>query len=109
MSLDLWLEIDTGGPEPGLVWDGWNYTHNVGPMYAITLGTTLGVFLEGKTAAEALPKLREMVADMEDRPAVYLALNPENGWGSYDTLLPRLRELVEVAARHPKASWGVSR
>jgi hypothetical protein len=84
-------------------------THNVGPMYQLTLGMTLGAYLEGKTAAEALPKLRAMVADMEDRPAVYLALNPSNGWGSYDTLLPGLRELIAAAAAHPKATWGVSR
>ncbi len=109
MSLDLALQIDTGGPELAEVWSGWNYTHNVGPMYVVTLGTTLGKFLEGKTAEESLPKLREMVAHMEDHPEVYRPLNPENGWGSYETLLPALMELVEAAARHPKASWWVWR
>jgi hypothetical protein len=109
VSLDLWLTIDTGGPEPATVWDDWNMTHNVNRMYEVTLGTTLGTFLEGRTAAETLPRLTAMLADMLDRPGVYRALNPPNGWGSYDTLLPRVRELVEAAQAHPLASWGVWR
>lgn len=109
MSLSLGLQIDTGGPEPALVWDGWNYTHNVNPMYYPVLGESLGLFLEGKTAAESLPKLRELVADLEDRPAFYRAMDPENGWGCYETLLPRLRVLVQRAAENPKCRWWVSR
>ena len=109
MSLDLALTIDTGGHERAVVWGGWNYTHNVNPMYRPILGDTLGGYLEGKTAAEALPKLRELVAEMEDRPGFYIALDPPNGWGAYETLLPSLRELVAAAAAHPLASWWVSR
>lgn len=39
MSLDLALTIDTGGPEPAVVWDGWNYTHNVNQMWRAALPT----------------------------------------------------------------------
>jgi hypothetical protein len=94
MSLHLALTIDTGGAEPARVWDGWNCTWNVTPMWraALPSGQTLGVFLEGKTAAEALPDLRiavaaMAVAAMEDSPAKYRAMEPENGWGSYQGAL----------------------
>ena len=51
MSLDLRLTIDTGGPEPAVVWDGWNMTHNVNPMYGITLGTSMGVLRDAPAAS----------------------------------------------------------
>ena len=84
MSLDLALVIDTGGPEPARVWDEWNCTHNINPMWVAALpsGQTLGAFLEGKTAAEALPGLRAALAAMEDNPTRFRALEPANGIGN---------------------------
>lgn len=111
MSLHLALTIDTGGAEPARVWDGWNCTRNVNPMWraALPSGQALGAFLEGKTAAEALPDLRIAVAAMEDNPAKYRAMEPANGWGSYQGALERLREVVAAAVAHPLASWDVCR
>lgn len=107
MSYDIWLTIDTGGAEPATVWDGWNCTSNVAPMWRLA-GADLADF-HGKPASECLPALRAAVVDMQDQPAKYLLLNPENGWGSYETLIPALQDLVTAFADHPKATVVVSR
>ena len=109
MSLDLALAIDTGGPEPARVWGEWSCTHNVTPMWraALPTGESLGAFLEGKTAAEALPGLRAARAAMEDSPTRFRALQPANGYGTYQGALERLREVVAAAVAHPLASWEV--
>ena len=111
MSLSLALTINTGGPDPATVWDGWNYTHNVNPMWwaALPSGESLGGFLEGKTVSETLPDLRAAHAVMAEDPGRFRAMNPENGWGDYDTALEALRAVIEAADAHPLCSWWVSR
>lgn len=107
MSYDIWLTIDTGGPEPATVYDDWNYTSNCGPMWRLA-GADLAEF-DGKTAQECRGDLWNAIQDMKANPAKYEALNPENGWGSLDTLVPALERLSEAFARHPKATVRVSR
>lgn len=107
MSYDVWLVIDTGGPEPAQVGRNWNYTTNCSPMWRAA-GANLADFHD-KTAAECEPVLRAAIAAMVTTPAIYRALDPENGWGSYDTLLPALVELADTMAAHPKATVVVSR
>jgi len=50
-----------------------------------------------------------MVENLKANPEKYRAMNPENGWGSYDSLckkwreiLPRAKEIVESV---PNATW----
>ncbi len=107
MSYDIHLEIDTGGPEPAWVGRDWNYTSNCGPMWR-SAGADLAEF-HGQFAGNVLHVLDKALAEMEANPATYRAMDPENGWGSYDTLLPALRELREMFAAHPKATVRVSR
>jgi hypothetical protein len=107
MSYDIWLLMDTGGPEPATVWDGWNYTSNCGPMWR-QAGADLAEF-EGKTAGECLPILRAAIEELQAHPIKYKAMDPPNGWGSYDTLVPALDELADGFSRHPKATVRVSR
>lgn len=107
MSYDIGLTIDTGGVEPATVYDDWNYTSNCAAMWRAA-GADLAEF-HGKTAGECLPILDAAIEELADHPAKYKAMNPENGWGSYDTLLPRLGELADAFRCHPKAIVVVSR
>lgn len=107
MSYSIYLTIDTGGEEPALLTDGWNYTSNCGPMWRAA-GADLAEF-HGKTAAECLPILEAAITEMRAYPARYRAMNPGNGWGSYERLLPALGELASAFRSHPKATVEVSR
>lgn len=107
MSYDIGLTIDKGGPEPATVSGGRNMTSNVAPMWRLA-GADLAEF-HGKTAGDCLPVLRAAIADMEDNPGKYEPLNPDNGWGSYETCLGFLRELAGDFAAHPKATVAVWR
>jgi hypothetical protein len=107
VSYDIWLQIDTGGPEPATVTEGRNMTSNVAPMWRLA-GADLADFHD-RTAGECVPLLRAAIADMEDRPGKYRPLNPDNNWGSYETCLRFLRELLDDFVRHPKATVAVSR
>jgi hypothetical protein len=107
VSYHIGLTIDTGGPEPASLDADWNYTSNCGPMWRAA-GADLAEF-HGKTAGECLPVLEAGIAELRANPAKYIAMNPENGWGSYDSLLPRLDELAAYFRRHLKATVVVSR
>lgn len=116
MSLDVYLEfeIDTGGPElrTFCVFEA-NYTHNCSRM-AQEAGIYHHVWrpeqLEGvKVAGDIIEPLRSGIKAMEDDPKRFIALNPPNGWGSYDTFLPWLREYLRACIENPKATIRVSR
>jgi hypothetical protein len=107
VSYDIWLTIDTGGPEPAAVGGSFNMTSNVAPMWR-KAGCDLAD-VHGKVASEVIPDLRKAIADMADHPAEYLPLNPPNGWGDYAGCLEFLRELLAEFESHPKATVRVWR
>lgn len=110
MSLDIWLKIDvdTGGKEPYSVnlFDS-NYTHNCVPMWK-KAGIYEALYeSEGKTAYEVIETLKKGLQDMKDHPKIYQELNPDNGWGDYESALKWIQELVDTFERHPKGVIGV--
>lgn len=107
MSYDIWLTIDTGGEEPARVGDSWNYTTNCSWMWRAA-GADLAEF-DGKLAKDCIPVLSAAIAELKANPARYEAMNPENGWGSYETLVPSLEELLGEFLEHPKATVAVWR
>ena len=107
MSYDVWLEIDTGGDEAAAIDTGWNYTSNCARMWR-KAGADLAEF-HGKVAGDVATTLRSAIARMERNPDEYISLNPENGWGSYDTVVPALRRLLHQFEEHPKATVRVWR
>jgi hypothetical protein len=108
MSYDVWLTIDTGGPEPAVVGrDSWGYTSNCAPMWRAA-GADLGEF-DGKLAGDCARLLRSAIVRMKAIPATFEAMNPENGWGSYKTLVPALERLLKEFELHPLATVRVSR
>lgn len=110
MSYDVRFEIDTGGPEMATVCDGLNYTSNCSPMFREALGGRGLHELNGMIAGESIALLRRAVDDMRapDREAVYVKMNPANGWGSFPTATNFMAEILERAEAHPKATIRVS-
>lgn len=116
MSLDVYLqfEIDTGGREKE-IWSAYeaNYTHNCNVM-AEEAGIYNHVWRpeeceDVKTAGDLIEPLRQGIKLMEDDPQRFIALNPSNGWGSYDTFLPWLRRYLQACIKYPKATIYASR
>ncbi|MGA4964473.1 hypothetical protein [Streptomyces pseudogriseolus] len=111
MSYDiaLYLQVDTGGPEPidYCAADIGNYTSNVSGMWTEALGHRLAD-LHGRTAGDSVTSLRNAIADMETRPDHYQAMNPPNGWGDYEGALEYLRQLHTACCAHPKADIHIS-
>lgn len=107
MSYDIHLEIDTGGPEPAVVGRDFNMTSNVGPMWR-KAGADLADF-EGKKAGTVVSVLDAAVAQMKAQPDEYRALNPSNGWGTYEGCLEFLEELRDTCAANPNATVRVCR
>jgi hypothetical protein len=116
MSLDLYLQVtaDVGGAEPHVVtlWSA-NYTHNCNTM-AEAAGIQKHVWrpeelLEIKTAGDLVEPLRAGIRRMEEEPQKFIALNPANGFGSYETFLPWLKKYLAACMEYPKATIYASR
>lgn len=104
MSLDFYLNVK----EVGNVFDC-NYTHNVVPMWKKS-----GVYdalynSEGKKAKDIISILRDGIEEMESKPEEYKSLNPKNQWGSYDTALPWIREVLKNCEEYPEADVVVDK
>lgn len=86
-----------------------NYTWNVSPMfYACTPGEIgISAALDGRTGAEAVPVLRDTLKAMLARKGEMVAMNPENGWGSYDGALRLLLTLCRASEANPDGVWRV--
>ena len=107
MSLDIWLSFEskhgTGG---STAFDG-NYTHNVTPMWS-----KAGVYdalynSSGKKAKEILPELVNGILGMRNNPDEYKKLNPDNGWGDYDSALKFLRNFAKSCNEYPETIIGI--
>jgi hypothetical protein len=120
MSWDATLVDDRGHTEVDV-----NYTHNTNGMIAEALrtagrgetpmcdgplGQAIGPAwwrtLDGMTGLDGRDFLAAIVAELEREPAKYEAMNPENGWGSYETLLPVLRKMRDAVPDWP-TTWKV--
>lgn len=108
MSYDVWLQVDTGGPEPARVGESQNYTSNVSDMWRKALGRDLSD-LDGMTAQDAIADLERAVSHMRhpDNAAEYHSMNPRNGWGNHEGATKYLEWLLAECRRHPKATIAV--
>lgn len=104
-DISLYLDVDTGGPEPLTVCVATigNYTVNVARMWSDALGHSLGD-LKDKNAGDSLSALTAAVGKLRADPERYRALEPSNGWGDYDGAVAYLAKLRDACAAHPKAS-----
>jgi hypothetical protein len=104
----------------------WNYTHNTNRMIAVAwaeaggdevqqaggpLGPLIGPAwwkeLHGMTGAQGGRYLGTIITQLRADPAKYKAMNPENGWGDYGTLLAVLEEMHRACQVEYPTKWSV--
>ncbi len=106
MSLDVYLEV--GGQTAYEA----NITHNVNRM-AEAVGCYQELWRPDEIGIERASQLIEplkagLIALVSD-PLRFEALNPENGWGSYDGLVQFVTAYLKACIQHPDATVRVSR
>jgi hypothetical protein len=120
MSWNVYLMVDTGGPEPAVVADVGNHTTNTAGMWDhawrvsgdpfwgdwTSFGDYLATKPEGWLAGDITANI---LKEMLKNPDTYRALNPDNGWGSYESALKFLFEIRLACALHPNAYVSLSR
>lgn len=110
MSYDVRLAVDTGGEELVSVTEYRSPTYNLAPMFSEALGIDMRDygngrrFLDGMAAADALPIVTAALSKMALDPEHFRALNPPNGWGSYEGAVEFLQWLQMQCIKHPKAT-----
>jgi len=60
-------------------------------------------------AKQIIEPLARAIAAMELNPSHFEKFNPENGWGSYSSFLPWLKDYLAACIKEPEASVSVSR
>ena len=105
MGWDIWLVTEVDGKEV-TIGDDFNYTHNTNPMLRVT---GLEIYeVDGMKCGEFIDKVKAVVRDMEDNREKYDAMNPSNGWGSRESLLGVLREIIDSWSDYPSATVSAS-
>lgn len=85
-----------------------NYTHNTNGMINVALDRDEHWLdaLNGATGPEGARLLDGIIKELESDPPRFRAMNPPNGWGSYDSVLPLLRKMRDAVGEVP-ATWRV--
>ena len=74
-----------------------NITYNLAPMYYKAIDKELGLKkIKGMSCKKALPIIENAIKDMIDNKEEYKKLNPKNGWGTYDGLLEKFKEIRNI-------------
>lgn len=125
MSADIWLEYDgeavvvDESPEAEFramvpmrsaaeIDDTtFNVTYNLSPMLWAAGMPEWATFI-GMKAAEAGPIWRAVADELRRDPDKYKAMNPPNGWGTYEGAVRVISGLADACARHPDATVGGS-
>lgn len=124
MSWDADLTDDRGHNE-----GSWNYTHNCNGMIEAVLtedevdstdepfwsalgGTGMGRgawwdLLNRKSGPDGAALLHRIVLGLEADPERFRAMNPDNGWGDYDSLLKVLRDMRDAVPEWP-TTWAAN-
>ena len=104
MSLNINIEVTM----PTSVYDA-NYTHNVTPMWKLA-GVYEALYMSDKQKARSLIfDLNMGIEIMQNNPDDFIALNPENGWGSYETALTWLIKLRDKCIEFPDGTIEISK
>lgn len=107
-DIDIEYEVETAPEVRRLkVPTDWNYTSNCARMWRAA-GADLAEF-HGKKCGECASILESAIAAMKHDPDTYRAMDPPNRWGSYDTVLPRLEELLDTLKQWPNGTIRVCR
>lgn len=83
-----------------------NHTSNTACMWR-EAGCDLRDF-DGKTSAELFPALRSAISQMQEQRGRFRRMEPENKWGTYESTLKFLGEILAACHDHPEAIVEVS-
>lgn len=107
MSLDIWLTA----VRKTSVFEA-NITHNLNEM-ADEAGIYMHLWhpedIGIKKAADLIAPLKNGIAAMEADPQRFIAFEPENKFGTYETFLPWLKLFLAACEENPDAEIEVSR
>ena len=108
MSWDVSLGVEVDGQLVEIS-DTWrNYTHNCNRMIRDAGLTEWPYSVHGWAASTLGERLSAALDVLRSDPDKYRAMDPENGWGSYDTLVPLLEQVVESCRQYPSARVQMS-
>lgn len=112
MSLDLYLNAppcDACGRSKEAI-GSFNVTYNLSPMWHAAVPESRQLIkIDGMTGLESLELLRSGISALEEDPGKFKAMNPSNGWGSYEGLVWKVREMRDAATENPTAVWSSCR
>lgn len=107
----------------GGMFQDWNYTHNCNGMIGHVVDTlrpgardakraetgygSWWDLLHGMNGEEGYKLLSQIVGGLSEAPAFFREMNPDNGWGDYDSLMRVLIEMRDASEAAPAASWSV--
>ena len=104
MSYDVTLTTRTVDGVETVVFDR-NHTSNTARMWR-EAGCDLAEFV-GATAVELRDALAPAIAQMKADPGRFLAMEPANKWGSYESCREFLEDIYVACATHPSATVEV--
>lgn len=87
----------------------WNYTHNCNRMANEVLGGEASWWqaLDGSDGVLGSNLLGIVLMAFDADPDHFRALNPDNGWGDFDSFRSTLREMYETSRKFPTGRWAV--
>jgi hypothetical protein len=104
-------EIQPQEYESNEVFDA-NITHNLGQM-ANKAGLYYALWRPEERqyykAKDLITPLTRGLKKLKANPDTFKAINPDNGWGSYDDLVQFTGDYLETCKQYPEAEIGVSR
>jgi len=86
--------------------ESFNITYNVSPMFYAAIPETGIRTIYGKTGAEALPILRVMRHFFEENQEELTAMEPDNGWGTFDNTYKCLCKMVLTSMNNKDKKWS---
>ena len=103
MSADIYLHADNCCSA-----HNHNVTHNLGPMFR-EAGVDWHDYENGdRSAAFLAVECSTALGALVDYPERFRAMNPPNGWGTYEGAVAFLARLIIDCAKHPEAKVEVS-
>ncbi len=83
-----------------------NVTWNVAPMFYAAIPETGIRTIYGMSGADALPTLQFIRTYFEDNKEKLKAMEPSNGWGTFDNTYKCLCKMVRISMNHPNEIWN---
>lgn len=86
----------------------WNYTHNCNDMMRAA-GVDWVYTLDGLKVKDTIPQFEMMLENLKADPERYIAMNPPNGWGDYNSLVAIWEEIIpeakKISEAIPEVTW----